>query len=768
MNHSTERPCRFLTPRYKVIVAKRTITDYQALASTHGIEWLGKCLPRNAQKKTLWRCSQTHIFPRDFGSINFKWTGCPICKGGKPRLIDAYPDQVDQYFDPKRNPKIEIDFIMSGSNREIEWYCKEHDHDWSAQPNSIVRAWEVGRTGCSICSGKNKKTKADYHALGKERDFEWLGPQLPQTTRENTLWRCRKGHIFPRQFGNLLGSARECPICNGGLPRIVDEFTVHVAKHFDPERNPNIEIQFMMCGSQKSVFWYCADHDYEWPAPPQTIIISWEGGRTGCSICSESLKKSKDDYHALGQRRGFSWLGRTLPKDNKELTKWQCTKKHRPWPASYNDIDSGNGCPSCSGRRADFDNNLEVTFPDVAKMWHPTKNGNIKPTDVTPGSNDAVWWQCPAQSHHEFSAWVKSVVRSRNSKWKGCNFCHGQVVLREDSLGVTHSELVAEWHPTKNGDVTPFDVSYGSGTEYWWQCRFGHRAWKASPNQRTTQGGKGCRWCSNQSSKIEIRLYVELKSIFQVVEWRKRIVRKECDLLLPEYKIGIEVDGLYWHRDKDKLDRQKNALFAEHGIKTIRVREQGLPAISEYDIFNEPGADHLGIAQSLVAVIRRVALLSEEHDKAARQYMTRDSYLQDREYREIVANLPAPPDGQSFADDWPEIAETWDFEINAPLLPTMFTYGSNQKVLWRCSNETHDPYRRSIKDRVATHKKSGVSCPQCRLDKKWTPSPDELRHDYETMLMGDIVTKYGVSSGTVRNRLIEYGIARRPSGQNTL
>ena len=33
-------------------------------------------------------------------------------------------------------------------------------------------------------------------------------------------------------------------------------------------------------------------------------------------------------------------------------------------------------------------------FPEVAKQWHPTLNGDLKPTDVKPGSNERVWWRC--------------------------------------------------------------------------------------------------------------------------------------------------------------------------------------------------------------------------------------------------------------------------------------------------------------------------------------------------------------------------------------
>ena len=34
----------------------------------------------------------------------------------------------------------------------------------------------------------------------------------------------------------------------------------------------------------------------------------------------------------------------------------------------------------------------------------------------------------------------------------------------------SYEELLKEFHPTKNGDLTPFDVTAGSGIEIWWKC----------------------------------------------------------------------------------------------------------------------------------------------------------------------------------------------------------------------------------------------------------------------------------------------------------
>lgn len=42
---------------------------------------------------------------------------------------------------------------------------------------------------------------------------------------------------------------------------------------------------------------------------------------------------------------------------------------------------------------------------------------------------------------------------------------------RKKSLAFKAPILAKEWHPTKNGELTPWDLSAGSGISVWWLCR---------------------------------------------------------------------------------------------------------------------------------------------------------------------------------------------------------------------------------------------------------------------------------------------------------
>ena len=89
-----------------------------------------------------------------------------------------------------------------------------------------------------------------------------------------------------------------------------------------------------------------------------------------------------------------------------------------------------------------------------------------------------------------------SNISSNNYKHGvGCAICRGlQVQQGVNDLATMFPSLAKEWHPIKNGKLTPRGVTHGSGKKVWWQCEHGHE-WEATIGSRT--GGNGCPYCSN-------------------------------------------------------------------------------------------------------------------------------------------------------------------------------------------------------------------------------------------------------------------------------
>ncbi len=63
------------------------------------------------------------------------------------------------------------------------------------------------------------------------------------------------------------------------------------------------------------------------------------------------------------------------------------------------------------------------------------------------------------------------------------------------NLQVINPNLSKEWHPIKNGVLTPEDVTPNSNKKVWWNCKRKHE-WKAIINNRTC--GTGYPYCSGR------------------------------------------------------------------------------------------------------------------------------------------------------------------------------------------------------------------------------------------------------------------------------
>ena len=97
-------------------------------------------------------------------------------------------------------------------------------------------------------------------------------------------------------------------------------------------------------------------------------------------------------------------------------------------------------------------------FPELVAQWHPTKNGDVLPSDFSAGSNKKVWWNCAAGPDH---VWKTSAAK-RTREGQGCPACSGNQVSVTNNLAVSFPDLVGQWHPFKNGDLTAHDVLPGA------------------------------------------------------------------------------------------------------------------------------------------------------------------------------------------------------------------------------------------------------------------------------------------------------------------
>lgn len=69
------------------------------------------------------------------------------------------------------------------------------------------------------------------------------------------------------------------------------------------------------------------------------------------------------------------------------------------------------------------ENSILKKAPQIAKMWHPTKNGRVTPEDISVGSSKKFWWQ--GDCGHEWMSTVSYEISSGK-----CPYCSGMRVLQ--------------------------------------------------------------------------------------------------------------------------------------------------------------------------------------------------------------------------------------------------------------------------------------------------------------------------------------------------
>lgn len=194
---------------------------------------------------------------------------------------------------------------------------------------------------------------------------------------------------------------------------------------------------------------------------------------------------------------------------------WKCGKRHT-WQATVAArARNGYGCPVCTNRVVlPGYNDLATLRPEVAAQWNYEKNGELKPTQVTPGCNKRVWWKC--EKGHEF----EGKINDRTRKNRKCPICTNRIILPGyNDLETLRPDIAAEWARWIN-KLKPSEVGEHSNKKVWWHC-YNNHFWEAKINDRTKKHkGTGCPYCAKkrkwkkQKNNLKIRRKILTKNLF--------------------------------------------------------------------------------------------------------------------------------------------------------------------------------------------------------------------------------------------------------------
>jgi hypothetical protein len=149
-----------------------------------------------------------------------------------------------------------------------------------------------------------------------------------------------------------------------------------------------------------------------------------------------------------------------------------------------------------------FDKSNSYTIQNI-KLWCKMNNKPFELiSEIYEGAIKKLQWQCLENNCMEIflSSW------NAISSGHGCGYCKGMQIGLSNCLATKNSDLATEWHPIKNGNLTPYDIAPNRNKEVWWQClKNSKHEWCATPNNRNNRN-QGCPFCSGRYATEENNL----------------------------------------------------------------------------------------------------------------------------------------------------------------------------------------------------------------------------------------------------------------------
>lgn len=380
------------------------------------------------------------------------------------------------------------------------------------------------------------------------------------------------------------------------------------------------------------------------------------------------------------------------------------------------------------------------SLADHPKLVKEYKTTNlIHPKELPCNYSHSVEWKC-LKCNHEWTTPIRRRISPKN-KSKKYTDCPGKCRLKAavnsninksiKKFGPFHDnfpKLMKEYDYKKN-NIDLKLITRFSHKKAHWKCKLGH-TWETTFAMRAN--GTDCPTCNNfQGSKTEVRIYTELKKIFEKIIWLDRFKNKQLDIHLPDYKFVIEVDG-HFHLGQEKKDKKKNKFLEKNGLKVLRLRDFKLKTkISKEDFEVKTSNLTIEDIKKILKILLTVRKIESSEKKLILEYFKNKKFINEFGYKQIVSKLPGVPFEKSLEFLNPKISEEWHTELNEPLKPSLFSPGSKVRVYWKCPNG-HEPYQHMITTR--TREDRPANCPKCGREIRVKSSIDKSIEKFGSLL----------------------------------
>lgn len=467
-------------------------------------------------------------------------------------------------------------------------------------------------------------------------------------------------------------------------------------KEWVSSSDPKVTPETVTIGSEKMCITWRCEKNHEYPASVNRRVSG-----QGCPYCKgKRVLKGFNDLASQYPNVAKEWdseLNDLKPDEivygSNKRARWKCEKGHK-WEAIIKSrtID-GCKCPYCAGQRAiPGENDLQTLYPKIAAEWHPTKNGNVKSSEVSGRSNRPYYWLC--MNGHTYRTTPDSRVRGR-----GCPTCAAEchVSFNEKAIAyyLSRDFLVEESAHPKGFGKSELDIflpEYNIGIEYDGRAYHKSSARDVRKNELCVKSGirlfrirePGCPPLSG-CDIIELKS-LAMPEIEKGIRMLMELIGKETNQIL-DSDINLKRDGNDI-LEKKSLWRRENSLAATH------------PEIASE--WHPTKNGNLRPEMFKTCSNRKFWWQCEEgHEWSA---TIRDRTL-DHTGCPVCRGKKIIPGYNDFKTRFPEMAKYWDYSKNEKG-PEEYAPFSNKRVWWKCDNGHSYPC--SI-----NNKAKGKGCLQC-------------------------------------------------------
>lgn len=461
-----------------------------------------------SNKKAWWVCEKGHeCFTPIYKKIKSK--GCPYCSNrfvisGENDFATKHPDLMKEW-DFKKNTALNPNNINDGSEKKAWWICSKCGSSWQTMIKNRSRG-----AGCLECAKKLRGKNRHNNLLTKKGSLsqkllnEWnyernvgLNPSdYHGNENKKVWWLCSKcKHEWIANIRNRSNLNRGCPCCakHTIIKGVNDLATTNpeLVNEWHPTKN-NITPYEVAAGSRRKVWWLCSKgHEY------QASLLHRKHG-TRCPICYSGRQTSfaeqcvyfyiKQLYPDAISRYKSDWLGTMeldifIPSINYAIEydgiAWHKKDKLNREQQKY------KLCRSRHIKLIRLRERFAELGSDIADYQYGGNKDLYKSQNLEPVLIELLTFLnfggvgCPIS------------INIERDKLKIQEY---MTEIDKGSFADLFPDLSKEWHPTRNGTLTPNMFKPHSTHKVWWLCPVCKNEYKTTIDTRSY--GSGCKKCA--------------------------------------------------------------------------------------------------------------------------------------------------------------------------------------------------------------------------------------------------------------------------------